>query len=81
MQTTTTITESSTIEYSTDPFTDPTDYEDDDFTLTNIFATPTTSTFLDLSKNCGRHNFGKIQEGSSCRSGKYVGLRVKSSSS
>ena len=62
MQTTTTTTESSTAEYSTDPSIDPTDYEEDDFTLTNVFATPTTSTFLDLPKVVPATDFAAATE-------------------
>ena len=29
---------------------EPTDYEEDDFTLQNVFAVPTTASFLDLAK-------------------------------
>ena len=62
MQTTTTTTESSTTEYSTGPSIDPTDYEDDDFTLTNVFATPTTSTFLDLPKVVPDTDLGRFKK-------------------
>ena len=62
MQTTTTTTESSTAEYSTDPSIDPTDYEEDDFTLTNVFATPTTATFLDLPKVVPATDFAAATE-------------------
>ena len=62
LQTTTTTTESSTAEYSTDPSIDPTDYEEDDFTLTNVFATPTTSTFLNLPKSVSGTTLGKSKK-------------------
>ena len=62
MQTTTTTTESSTAEYSTDPSIDPTDYEEDDFTLSNVFATPTTASFLDLPKVVPATDFAAATE-------------------